>query len=158
VKAASGKSGDTSMPRQQASVSQLVVRHIERTCRTVIDGRRAARALAEWAQQFSLSEAEFQLLWCLRSAVAEGLDQTRLSRALTTSPANVSTTVERLRTRGWICQQAIAGDRRRQCWRLTSGGQELLEEMVSAAAMLRFEPAAGGSTEADGGLSQEAAA
>ena len=122
------------------SVSEIVVRHIECTCRTVVDGRHAARVLAEWTQRFELGEAEFQVLWCLRSAANEGLDQTTLARKLAISPAQVSAIVERAGARDWIDQQSAASDRRRRLWQLSASGRSLLEQMIGAAALLRREP------------------
>ncbi|MEX0610868.1 MAG: hypothetical protein WD738_05870 [Pirellulales bacterium] len=125
-----------------SAASAVVVRHIDQTSQTVIDGRRAARALAEWARRFQLGEAEFQLLWCLRSVSDVGLDQTTLATNLAFSPAQVSAIVERVRVRDWICQPSAASDRRRRLWRLSSSGRNLLEQMVSAAALLRYDASA----------------
>jgi DNA-binding MarR family transcriptional regulator len=116
------------------------------TCRTAAAGRSAVRAIAEWSHQFGLSEPEFQVLWCLRSAVSEGLDQTTLARQLVYSAAQVSATVERMREQGWIIQRPIAADRRRHLWQLSDGGRNLLGQMLDAAGVLRcdarsdFEP------------------
>ena len=125
------------------SAASVVVRHIHETSQLVIDGRRAARALAEWAQRFQVGEVEFQLLWCLRSVSSDGLDQTSLARKLAISPAQVSAIVEHARARDWIYQPSAASDRRRRVWQLSARGRELLEHMLSAAALLRFEPSAG---------------
>jgi DNA-binding MarR family transcriptional regulator len=119
--------------------ADAVVRIIEQTCRTVIDGRRAARALTAWARRFELTEAEFQLLWSLRAATGDGLDQTTLAKKLLISPAQISTTVERAHARQWILRQTVPGDRRRHLWRLTPAGQQLLDEMLAAAGLLRYE-------------------
>jgi DNA-binding MarR family transcriptional regulator len=100
----------------------------------VVDGRRAARALSEWTARFEMGEAEFQVLWCLRTAA--GLDQTTLSTTLAISPAQVSAIVERFRQRDWICQQSAASDRRRRLWRLSTSGRGLLDQMIAAAAQL----------------------
>jgi DNA-binding MarR family transcriptional regulator len=143
VTAANGHRRETQRAPERGSVCDIVVRHIEQTCRRVVDGRHAARALAEWAKRFELSEAEFQLLWCLRSAVENGLDQTTLAGKLASSPAQVSATVERARAKGWICQQSARGDRRRHRWQLASDGRNLLEKMLAEAAFLRSEPVTG---------------
>jgi DNA-binding MarR family transcriptional regulator len=116
------------------------VGHVDRTCRTAIGGRRAARALAEWARRFGLTEAELQLLWRLRSAPQEGLDQTALAAALAFSPAQISASVERLRAQAWICARGAVGDRRRHHWQLSTRGRELIDKMLSAAALLRYQP------------------
>jgi DNA-binding MarR family transcriptional regulator len=125
-----------------SAASAVVVRHIDETSLSVIDGRRAARALAKWARRFELAEAEFQLLWCLRSVSGVGLDQTTLAATLAFSPAQVSAIVERVRARDWICQPSAASDRRRRLWRLSASGRNLLEHMVSAAALLRYDASA----------------
>jgi DNA-binding MarR family transcriptional regulator len=109
---------------------------IEQACRRVIEGRRAARAIAEWAARFELADGEFHVLWCLRSAASTGLDQTTLAANLAISPAQVSAMVERLRQRDWISQQCPPHDRRRRLWRLSVGGGELLEQMIAAAVQL----------------------
>lgn len=119
-----------------SSVTDVVVRHIERICRTAIDGRRAARALADWAQRFDLGEAELQVLWNLQTAADAGQDQTTLARELAFSAAQVSATVERVRARGWICQQPAAGDRRRHLWQLSATGRDFLHQMLANATLL----------------------
>jgi DNA-binding MarR family transcriptional regulator len=113
------------------------LRRIGLTCRFAADGRRAIRALGEWSGRFRLSEPEFQILWCLKSAPGDGCDQTTIARKLACSPAQVSATVERMRAEGWITQQNAAGDRRRHLWRLSTPGQKLLTEMLRAADQLR---------------------
>jgi DNA-binding MarR family transcriptional regulator len=118
------------------------IRQVDRPCRTAIDGRRAVRALADWSKRFGLSEAEFQVLWRLRSAPADGLDQTSLSQTLAFSAAQISATVERLRARGWICEGSTLGDRRRHHWLLAGSGRELLEQLLGSVDELQYEPAA----------------
>jgi DNA-binding MarR family transcriptional regulator len=106
------------------------------TCQTAADGRRATRALAEWAQRFELTEPEFQVLWSLRCGPVDGVDQTTLAKKLACSPAQVSATVERLRLRGWISQHQLPGDRRRHVWQLSAAGRQLLDQMFAAAGYL----------------------
>jgi len=113
--------------------------HVDRTCSIAIDGRRAARVVAEWAKRFELTEAEFQLLWRLQSAPNDGFDQTALAMALAFSPAQISASVERLRARGHICPNGSAVDRRRHPWQLSATGRELLDQMLVAAAVLRSQ-------------------
>ena len=110
-----------------------------RACGLAADGRRAARALSQWCERFALSEPEFQVLWCLRSGMGAGFDQTMLAKRLVYSPAQVSSTVERLRTRSWIAQQAVTGDRRRNHWHLTEAGARVVREMLSADRELHVE-------------------
>jgi DNA-binding MarR family transcriptional regulator len=121
------------------SAADAAIRRVGLTCRTAVEGRRAARALAEWARRFALSEPEFQVLWCLRSEPDEGLDQKALATRLACSPAQVSSTVEQLRTRGWIAQRHRPSDRRRHVWQLSTEGAALLAEMLVAVGYLRAE-------------------
>jgi DNA-binding MarR family transcriptional regulator len=93
--------------------------------------------LSEWARRFALSEAEFHLLWRLRDASHDGLDQTTIAEELAFSAAQVSATVERLRARELIFQQPAPGDRRRHLWRLSAGGGELIAQMLNAATHWR---------------------
>jgi DNA-binding MarR family transcriptional regulator len=131
------------------SVADAAIRRVGLTCHTAVEGRRAARALAEWARRFAVSEPEFQLLWCLRGDAVDGLDQKALATRLACSPAQISTTVERLRTRGWIIQRHKSTDRRRHVWQLSNGGAELLREMLLAVGFLRGdEPSQGHPQEA----------
>jgi DNA-binding MarR family transcriptional regulator len=113
---------------------------VGRTCEIAADGRRAVRALAKWCDSFDLSEPEFQVLWILR-VEKRGFDQTSLARQLAYSPAQVSATVERLRNRGWIAQEPAANDRRRNLWRLTAAGSDVIVQMLSAAIRLHGQSA-----------------
>jgi DNA-binding MarR family transcriptional regulator len=112
---------------------------VGRACSVAADGRRAARALGHWCERFQLSEPEFQVLWCLRDRVGGGFDQTTLARRLAYSTAQVSATVEKLRARGWIMQQAANGDRRRNLWHLSTAGSGMIVEMLRVAHELRWE-------------------
>ena len=131
---------------------------IERACRLAVSGRGAARALAEWTKRFGLTEAEFQLLWRLRPACGDEIDQTALARALAFSPAQISATVERMRLQGWIAGRSTTGDRRRHYWQLSENGRELLNQMLCAAALLRYDPPAETEFVLNGGPAREAAA
>jgi DNA-binding MarR family transcriptional regulator len=111
---------------------------VEQACRAVLEGRRGARILARWCKPFGLSEPEFQVLWRLHSAAGSGTDQSTLAKLLVLSPAQVSTTIERLRARGWIVQQAMPHDRRRRLWQLAVDGRALLERMLAGATELRI--------------------
>jgi DNA-binding MarR family transcriptional regulator len=124
------------LPIGTYSAADAAVRRIGFTCRTAVDGRRAARVLAEWAQRFALSEPEFQILWCLRSHRGDGLDQTGLAKMLACSAAQISATVEHLRSKEWISQRQKQDDRRRHVWILAEGGAKLLDEMLLAVGYL----------------------
>jgi DNA-binding MarR family transcriptional regulator len=134
------------------------IHRVDNTCRTAVDGRRAVRALAEWSQQFQLGEPEFQVLWCLRASRANGLDQKTLAKLLACSPAQVSATVERLRSHGWISQRQSPGDRRRNLWQLTAGGTQLLDEMLAATGGLARWESSEIAVTSTGNTSPEAAA
>jgi DNA-binding MarR family transcriptional regulator len=111
-----------SSPRQGRLA--VTAREIDLICRAIIDGRRAARTLAVWAAPFELSEPEFLVLWCLQQAATAGADQTTIAQLLALSPAQVSATVERLRSDGHIVREMVSGDRRRHLWRLSATGRD----------------------------------
>jgi DNA-binding MarR family transcriptional regulator len=100
--------------------------------------------VAEWSKRFGLSEAEFQLLWWLRSAPDDGFDQTALASALAFSPAQISASVERLRAQGHIAPTRPVADRRRHHWQLSATGRELIDQMLVAVTLLRREVNGGG--------------
>jgi len=108
-------------------------------CHVAADGRRAARALGQWCRRFEITEPELQVLWCLRDAESGASDQTTLARRLAYSPAQVSSTVERLRLQGWIVQRSVDGDRRRNLWYLSPTAGRVIEQMLRAAPDLQLE-------------------
>lgn len=112
---------------------------LERACSAAANGRRAARALADWTKRFGLTEAEFQFLWRLRPTSGDGPNQTTLAGSLVFSPAQISAIVERMRQRGLISERGTIGDRRRNYWQLSAAGRELLDQMQCAAASLHFD-------------------
>jgi DNA-binding MarR family transcriptional regulator len=112
-------------------------REVGRVCHVAAEGRRAARALGQWCRHFEITEPEFQVLWCLQDEAGGASDQTTLARRLAYSPAQVSSTVERLRARGWIAQHAIDGDRRRNLWRLSESGGGLVAQILQGAPELQ---------------------
>src|SRR5829696_7923242 len=101
---------------------QVADERLEHVCQTAVDGRRAARMLARWAERFQLSESELQILWCLCGAVGPGIDQTTLATQLALSQPQVSACVERLRARGLIVNHELRGDRRRRLWKSSVSG------------------------------------
>ncbi|MCI0334635.1 MAG: MarR family winged helix-turn-helix transcriptional regulator [Planctomycetes bacterium] len=157
--ATDGNSGDFAPVRaSDARGHDAVVGHVDQTCSAASTGRRAARALAEWSKRFRLTEAEFQLLWRLRAAPGEGIDQTTLANALAFSPAQISASVERLRAKGWVSASSATGDRRRHHWQLSATGRELLNNMLSDTALLRYPLAENSHLNSDGSRRREAAA
>jgi DNA-binding MarR family transcriptional regulator len=134
------------------------VAHVDCTCSIAIGGRRAARVVSEWAKRFGLTEAEFQLLWRLRSAPESGLDQTSLAGSLAFSPAQISASVERLRAGGHICATGSAADRRRHLWRLSAAGRELLDQLLLAAKLWLTQSGNKSTIDLSGSGGREAAA
>jgi DNA-binding MarR family transcriptional regulator len=95
---------------------------------------RASRLLRELIDDQSsiqgIGEAEFPLLWLFQRVGAETSCQNELARRLGISPAQVSALVERLRQAGWVVGQRSSVDRRRQIWRLTDRGTELVRHVA----------------------------
>src|SRR6185295_20179358 len=114
----------------------LSVQVVGNTCKTAVAGRRASKALAQWAERFQLTEPEFQILWHLQVAGDSCVDQTTLASQLAFSTAQVSASVEKLRAAGWIVQGEVASDRRRRLWRLSPSGNGLMLRMLLAAGEL----------------------
>jgi DNA-binding MarR family transcriptional regulator len=110
---------------------------VDRLCQMAVDGRRAVRALAHWSALLQFSDAELQILWGLRLARVQGVDQTTLATRLALSPALVSSCVEKLRRRGLIACQQAGGDRRRHLWQLSAGGWEALQLVLQLAGQSR---------------------
>src|SRR4029079_4752072 len=110
---------------------------LEHLCQMAIDGRRAARMLARWAERFQLSESELQILWFLCGVVGPGVDQTTLATQLALSPPQVSACVEKLRARGLIVACEARGDRRRRLWQSSAIGSSVLQEIAQADSASR---------------------
>jgi len=106
---------------------------IDAGCRLIAAGRQMARDLAAMVRGSGVSEAEFRLLWLLRSKSAsepcQSRDQKQLAERLGLSPAQVSALVERLRAEDKIVASPTPGDRRRQVWQLTPTGVALVSEL-----------------------------
>jgi DNA-binding MarR family transcriptional regulator len=104
-------------------------------------GKLAVRDIASWIAAFGVSETEFRVLWRLLTAENAArpvdstpcLDQADLAHDLAVSPAQVSAVVDRLRRANLIAAAPIE-DRRRQVWRLSAAGHELLSTIVAAVA------------------------
>jgi DNA-binding MarR family transcriptional regulator len=86
--------------------------------------------LAEVVQPNGLTDTELQLLYRCASS-SDGLAQRQLADALAISTAAVSGLVEGLRRRGLIACHRPADDRRRQVWKLTARGHQLLGQLMS---------------------------
>lgn len=96
--------------------------------RTSCAARQLRRRLAALADNAGLSDNEVLVLW-LAEGVAGGLVQGDLATAIGISPAQMSGIVERLRKRGLIAMERSPLDRRRQVWRSTLAGGEVLESL-----------------------------
>jgi DNA-binding MarR family transcriptional regulator len=112
---------------------------IDSACRQAVAGKLALRELARWVDGSGVSETEFRLLWLLfasdeqtRRCARSPLDQCELAKQLAVSPAQVSGVVERLRTLVLVERVTCQGDRRRQCWQLTTAGRALILKIVAA--------------------------
>jgi DNA-binding MarR family transcriptional regulator len=103
-------------------------------------GRALRRLLADHAAAASLSDAELLVVWLSGDRAGQGMVQGDLAAAIGVSPALMSGLVERLRQRGLIEVQRSAVDRRRQVWRTTEQGRQILAELrphlARAAALL----------------------
>ncbi len=107
-------------------------RQLEQLCQTAIDGRRAARSLIRYADQFRLGESELEILWLLCRNANVGIDQKTLATQLALSPPQVSACVEKLCSRGLIEHREASGDRRRRLWQASANGGALLREVLRA--------------------------
>jgi DNA-binding MarR family transcriptional regulator len=96
-------------------------------------GRALRRLLADAAAAVGLTDAELLIVWlCAERGVVQG----ELATAIGVSPALMSGTVERLRQRELIEMQRSTVDRRRQVWRATTAGQQLLDALRPSLAAL----------------------
>lgn len=112
------------------------VERINAVCRLAAEGKLAARRIAAWLGGSEINEPEFRLLWLLAGTassdvLAVPLDQADLAEQLVVSPAQVSGAVERLRSLGLVERVQHQRDRRRQLWRVTEAGDELLQLIVA---------------------------
>jgi len=85
--------------------------------------RHLRRQLADVTAAFELTDSELLVIWLCRGT---GWVQVELAGTIGVSPAQMSGTVDRLRSRGLVGMHRPTMDRRRQVWRTTSGGQALL--------------------------------
>ena len=95
-------------------------------------------------EPLNLRPVEFAVLSMV--AADPGTPQTRLARALSVTPPNMTGIINRMEGRGWIERSASTEDRRSQMLKLTRSGAALLREStlrIAAAekALLRLSPA-----------------
>jgi DNA-binding MarR family transcriptional regulator len=89
--------------------------------------RQLRRRLADVAAATGLSDTELLVVWLCS---ADGHVQVEIAAAIGVSPAQMSGLVERLRSRGLVAMHRLAHDRRRQIWKATDAGPELLESIA----------------------------
>jgi DNA-binding MarR family transcriptional regulator len=94
-------------------------------------------------EPLNLRPVEFAVLSLV--AAQPGTQQTRLARALTVTPPNMTGIINRMEARGWVERSSSVEDRRSQMLNLTQSGKALLRESalsITAAekAQLRLSP------------------
>jgi DNA-binding MarR family transcriptional regulator len=122
-------------------------------CQQIVAGRNASRQIAAMVRGYSLSEAEFRLLWQLygcqpprdRTAPSRptvdgpALDQKSLQTKLALSAAQISAIVEQLVARGWLARKVHSQDRRRHLVQLTEQGHGVLEKVLAHIGTSRMQ-------------------
>jgi len=120
-----GASSNRPLPAAQASGGTLV--------ELIHELSRCHRLLRAWLderlQTWGLREAEFWALWLCNHLDPSGVVQHELASAAGVSEAQMSSLVERLRQSGLLIGCRGQADRRRQYWRLTAAGDELLSRI-----------------------------
>jgi DNA-binding MarR family transcriptional regulator len=99
-------------------------------------GRALRRLLADEAASEGLNDAELLVIWLCAGGSSPGVVQGELAAAIGVSPALMSGTVERLRSRELITRHRSPIDRRRQVWQTTSSGQACLARLRQRLAAL----------------------
>lgn len=92
-------------------------------------GRALRRLLADEAAAEGLNDAELLVIWLCAGGNSPGVVQGDLAAAIGVSPALMSGTVERLRSRELIARHRSPIDRRRQVWQTTGLGQACLARL-----------------------------
>jgi DNA-binding MarR family transcriptional regulator len=120
---------------------------IELVRQTSSAGRALRRLLADEAASEGLNDAELLIIWLCAGRSSPGVVQGDLAAAVGVSPALMSGTVERLRSRELIARHRSPIDRRRQVWQTTPLGQACLDRLhcrlsaLAAAMQNRLAPA-----------------
>ncbi len=83
--------------------------------------------MAERIAHRELNDTQFLLLWCCHRASNGGISQTDLAACVGVSAAQVSGLVDQLRRRQLLSAERCGDDRRRQLWKLTEAGDQLLQ-------------------------------
>lgn len=95
-----------------------------------ICARRLRASLAEQIADLGIGELHFSLLWYCHRSPSKGIGQRELAQAIEVSAAHVSGLLEQLRQRDLLTSDRSRIDRRRQVWRVTASGQELIQQVV----------------------------
>ncbi len=77
----------------------------------------------------SLNPQDIILLSFCQQQQRQGVSQRQLARGTGSSPARISNRLESLRRQGLVTGFRTTSDRRRQTWRLTPAGSQLLEQL-----------------------------
>ena len=93
-------------------------------------GRQLRKALAEVAAPHQLSDTEVLILWACCGTTSVGLGQHELAALVGISPAQLSGLVDRLSAQDLLIGRRPAHDRRRQYWRLSEPGEEMMEQLA----------------------------
>jgi len=90
--------------------------------------------VAPLATRHGLTQSQLCLVLVCRRAPAAGLGQSQLAESLGASPAQVSAQVDQLRRLGLLSGRRGDSDRRRQFWRLTPAGREVVRRVLEDLA------------------------
>ena len=96
--------------------------------RCLRDLKHDLRAIAK-SEDLSINEA--LLLLCCHILSDEGVPQKRLVGFVAISPAQVSTTIDSLQSRGWVEGYRPSSDRRTQLWRVLTDGETVAERLLA---------------------------
>ena len=93
--------------------------------------RQMRRALGERAAGHGLSDSDSLALWACQQAGNAGQPQHDLATQMGVSPAQLSGLLDGLGERGLLIGRRPSHDRRRQYWRITPVGAELLARLLA---------------------------
>jgi DNA-binding MarR family transcriptional regulator len=88
--------------------------------------RLVREALNSHASRWKVNDTEFLTIWICQRSGQDGISQSDLAAAMGASTARISGLVEDLRQRGLLVSHRNPRDRRRQLWRPTNRGSEII--------------------------------
>jgi DNA-binding MarR family transcriptional regulator len=97
----------------------------------IATGRRLQREIERGSRRQGLSDSQFLLLWLCSQGPQQGSAQSEMAARLGLSAAQVSGLVEQLRGEELLTCQRSPSDRRRQLWRPTDSGKQVLQRISS---------------------------